>query len=458
VSNAPQPNEVGGAAVGAMPLTPPSAALGLDASNWFPKRARTLDDTGLSLVLLHDLVLKTVYAGSPIAGFEIARRIRLDYATIHGVVNEMVRSTQIQSAGEARHRPDKLDKVEEGLMYSITESGRQRAREAIDRNAYVGPAPVPIAQYNLAVIRQGLPDGFATKEKVRDSLAHLVLPEQTLKLLGPALNSRKSIFLYGHSGNGKSSIARATRFLLGGGVYIPNALAVDDQIIRLLDAGFHEPSREPADHRADARWSRCARPFVQVGGELEMSMLDLVYHPESKFYDAPLQMKANCGILLVDDFGRQVVEPRALLNRFVVPLEESIDYLNLSASSRKIDIPFNMLLILSTNLQPSQLMDEAFIRRIRHKIKIPDPTEEAFREIFRREADQQGVAYHPSAMDYILDRYYRHAQRPMRGVHPRDILLHVREIASYEGAEPIVLDQAIVDDACEAQFVGDLEE
>jgi predicted ATPase with chaperone activity len=285
-----------------------------------------------------------------------------------------------------------------------------------------------------------------------------VLPEQTLKLLGPALNSRKSIFLYGHSGNGKSSIARATRFLLGSGMYIPNALAVDDQIIRLMDPGFHEPSREPPDHRADARWSRCARPFVQVGGELDMSMLDLIYHSGSKFYDAPLQMKANCGIFLVDDFGRQVIEPRSLLNRFVVPLEENVDYLNMSASGRKIDIPFNMLLILSTNLQPSQLMDEAFIRRIRHKIKIPDPTEEAFREIFRREAEQQGVAFHPSALDYILDRYYRHAQRPMRGVHPRDILMHVREIASYEGSEPIVLDQAIVDDACEAQFVGDLEE
>jgi predicted ATPase with chaperone activity len=169
-------------------------------------------------------------------------------------------------------------------------------------------------------------------------------------------------------------------------------------------------------------------------------------------------MKANCGIFLVDDFGRQVVEARALLNRFIVPLEENVDYLNMSASGRKIDIPFNMLLILSTNLQPSQLMDEAFIRRIRHKIKIPDPTEEAFREIFRREAEQQGVAFHPSALDYILETYYRHAQRPMRGVHPRDILMHVREIASYEGAEPIVLDQAIVDDACEAQFVGDLEE
>jgi predicted ATPase with chaperone activity len=348
--------------------------------------------------------------------------------------------------------------MEEGLTYEITDIGRERARQAMERCAYEGVAPVSLGQYNLSVVRQGLPDAFATQERVYDVLAHLVLPERTMKLIGPALNSRKSIFLYGHPGNGKSSIARATRFLLGKGVYIPTAVAVDDQIIRLLDPGFHEPSKEPLNAKADLRWSHCARPFVGVGGELDMKMLDLIWHPESKFYDAPLQMKANCGIFLVDDFGRQVVEPRALLNRFIVPLEESIDYLNLSASGRKIDIPFNMLLILSTNLQPSQLLDEAFIRRIRHKIKIPDPTEQGFREIFRREADQQAVDYHPSALDYIIETFYTEAQRPMRGVHPRDILLHVREIAGYQGIEPVVLEKDIVDDACEAQFVGDLDE
>ncbi|MEA2645844.1 MAG: hypothetical protein QOE92_927 [Chloroflexota bacterium] len=441
-----------------MSNAPQLATAPAETTGWYPSRPRTLEETGISSALLSDLLLKVIHVASPLAGFEIARRVRLDWATFDSIINDLTQNGLIQSTGEARHRPARLDKIEEGLNYSITEAGRQRAREALDRSAYVGPAPVPLAQYNLAVIRQGLPDGFATADLVSDALAHLVLPEQTLKLLGPALNSRGSIFLYGHSGNGKSSIARATRFLLGSGMYIPSAVAVDDQVIRLLDPGFHEPSREAPNPRADPRWSRCARPFIQVGGELDMSMLDLIYHPDSKFYDAPLQMKANGGIFLVDDFGRQVVEARALLNRFIVPLEENIDYLNMSGSGRKIDIPFNMLLILSTNLQPSQLMDEAFIRRIRHKIKIQDPTEKAFREIFRREADQQGVAYHPSALDYIIDRYYKQTPRPMRGVHPRDILMHVREIAAYQGMEPVVLEQSLVDDACEAQFVGDLEE
>jgi hypothetical protein len=425
---------------------------------WYPSRARTAEDTGLSPALLRELVLKTIYVGSPLAGFEISRRLRLDYVTFEAVIKDLTDSALVSTQGEARHRPQRLDRVEEGLTYVITEVGRERALQAMDRCAYVGVAPVPLGQYNLSVLRQGLPEAFATQERVYDVLAHLVLPEQIMKLIGPALNSRKSIFLYGHSGNGKSSIARATRYLLGKDLFIPSAVAVDDQIIRLLDPGFHEPSKAAPNPRADTRWSQCVRPFVQVGGELDMSMLDLIWHSESKFYDAPLQMKANGGIFLVDDFGRQVVEPRALLNRFIVPLEESIDYLNMSASGRKIDIPFNMLLILSTNLQPSQLMDEAFIRRIRHKIKIPDPTEAAFREIFRREADQMSIAYHPSALDYILETYYRQAQRPLRGVHPRDILTHVKEIAGYQGIEPVVLDKDIVDDACEAQFVGDLEE
>jgi len=431
---------------------------GVGAESWYPGRPRTVEDTGLSPALVHDLVLKTIYASSPVAGFEISRRLRLDYVIFESIIKDLNDAAIVQTEGEARRRPQRLERVEEGLTYAITEAGRERARQAMERSAYVGVAPVPLGQYNLAAIRQGLPENFATQERMFSVLTHLVLPDHVLKLLGPALNSRKSIFLYGHSGNGKSSIARATRHLLGDGLFVPWAVAVDDQIIRVLDPGFHEPSRQTPNPRADGRWSSCARPFIQVGGELDMGMLDLIWHPEAKFYDAPLQMKANGGIFLVDDFGRQVVEPRALLNRFIVPLEESVDYLNMSASGRKIEIPFNMLLMLSTNLQPSQLMDEAFIRRIRHKIKIPDPTQDAFREIFRREADQQAVAYHPSALDYIIENYYKQADRPMRGVHPRDILTHVREIAGYQGIQPVVLDKEIVDDACDAQFVGDLEE
>jgi SpoVK/Ycf46/Vps4 family AAA+-type ATPase len=277
----------------------------VEAESWFPGRPRTVEDTGLSPTLLRDLVLKTIYAGSPVAGFEISRRLRLDYVILESIIKDLNDAAIVQTEGEARHRPQRLERVEEGLTYAITEIGRERARQAMERSAYVGVAPVPLGQYNLAAIRQGLPENFATQERMYNVLSHLVLPEQVLKLLGPALNSRKSIFLYGHSGNGNSSIARATRRLLGEGLYIPWAVAVDDQIIRLLDPGFHEPSRQAPNPRADGRWSSCARPFIQVGGELDMSML----------------------------------------------------------------------------------MDEAFIRRIRHKIKIPDPTEEAFREIFRREAD-----------------------------------------------------------------------
>src|ERR1700730_3137259 len=200
-----------------MPLTQGVA----EAPAWYPSRPRTAEDTGLTPALLRELVLKTIYVLSPLAGFEISRRLRLDYVTFEAVIKDLNDNSLIQTRGEARRRPQRLDRMEEGLTYEITDIGRERARQAMERCAYEGAAPVPLCQYHLSVLRQGLPDAFATQERVYDVLAHLVLPERTMKLIGPALNSRKSIFLYGHPGNGKSSIARASRFLLGKGMYIP---------------------------------------------------------------------------------------------------------------------------------------------------------------------------------------------------------------------------------------------
>jgi predicted ATPase with chaperone activity len=276
-----------------------------------------------------------------------------------------------------------------------------------------------------------------------------VVAEETLELLGPAFNSRSSIFLYGHPGNGKSSIARAAQTLLGGGVYMPYALVVDDAVIRLYDPGHHEPIGE-AVPEADQRWIRCRRPFVQVGGELDLSMLDLVWHESFKFYEAGLQMKANCGIFLVDDFGRQDVSPRKLLNRFIVPLEEGTDYLNMANVGKKIEVPFGMMIFFSTNLEPSELVDEAFLRRIRYKINIPDPTAEEFKEIFVREADHLGLSGGDTSAYYVLGKYYK--TRTPRGVHPRDILAHVREIAAYL-AQPPSLSKELLDRACQTYFL-----
>jgi predicted ATPase with chaperone activity len=408
-----------------------------------------LAQSGLSPALISDMVLKLLHFATQLPAHEIATRLRLDYECIHQVIGALANGAYIQSIGQGARPARELDSLEEGLAYMITDSGRERAREILDRNQYMGPAPVPLAEYNQAVRMQGLPENFTSKPALRATLHDLVISDETLELLGPAFNSRSSVFLYGHPGNGKSSIARAAQHLLGGGVYMPYAVVVDDQVVRVYDPSHHEPLGE-AVADADQRWVRCKRPFVQVGGELDLSMLDLVWHAGFKFYEAGLQMKANGGIFLVDDFGRQDVSPRKLLNRFIVPLEEGVDYLNMAAVGKKIEVPFGMMIFFSTNLEPSELVDEAFLRRIRYKINIPDPTAEEFKEIFVREATRMGLPGGDASAYYILGKYYKN--RSPRGVHPRDILAHVREIAAYVG-QPPSLSKELLDRACATYFL-----
>jgi predicted ATPase with chaperone activity len=435
-----------------MTLTEETQKAAAPSATFIPPRPRELGQTGVSPTVIQDLVLKMLHLATQLPGYEISGRLRLDYVCIHELVQQLQSSGYLQSTGSQRTPTRRVERLEEGLTYQITEAGRERAREAMARNQYTGPAPVALEHYSVATVRQGLPENFATKDGLARALEELVLNEQTVKLLGPALNSRSSIFIYGHPGNGKSTIARSTRKLLGGGIYMPFAVSVDDQIIRVFDPVHHEPVGQ-AVPQADQRWIVVKRPFVQVGGELSLEMLDLTYNEDSKFYEAPLQMKANCGIFLVDDFGRQEITPRRLLNRFIVPLEEGIDYLNMSGAGKKIEVPFGMLLFFSTNIQPRDLVDEAFMRRIRHKIKIPDPTREEFMAIFMREAGKLGLQNADRAVDQILTKYYE--TRPLRGCHPRDILLHISEICGYTG-QPLALSEDVIDDACQAYFVEQL--
>ncbi|HEV3232439.1 MAG TPA: ATP-binding protein [Candidatus Dormibacteraeota bacterium] len=419
------------------------------APGYLPPRPRTLAQTGLSPAFISDLVLKLMHFSTQLPAHEIATRLRLDYECIHQVIQALGSGAYIQSIGQAAKPTRHLESLEEGLAYMITDSGRERAREILERNQYMGPAPVPLPDYNASVRAQTLPEGFATRDGLREALKHLTISDETLEMLGPALNSRSSVFLYGHPGNGKSTIARTAQYLLGGGIYLPYALVVDDQVVRLYDPTHHEPLGE-AVAEADQRWVRVKRPFVQVGGELDLSMLDLVWQDSFKFYEAGLQMKANCGIFLVDDFGRQDVSPRKLLNRFIVPLEEGVDYLNMAAAGKKIEVPFGMMIFFSTNLEPSELVDEAFLRRIRYKINVPDPTPDEFKAIFVRECERLGLPGGEASAYYVLGKYYR--TRSPRGVHPRDILSHVREIAAYLG-QPASLSKELLDRACQTYFL-----
>jgi predicted ATPase with chaperone activity len=278
-------------------------------------------------------------------------------------------------------------------------------------------------------------------------------------MIGPAVNSGRSIFLYGPPGNGKTTISEAVgRVVLGQGMYIPYAVDIDGQVVRVFDSVNHEPIEDDlstgtgsARNRPDPRWIRIKRPVIMVGGELTLESLDLVYDPVNKYYEAPFQMKANGGMFLIDDFGRQQVRPRDLLNRWIVPLEKRIDFLTLH-TGRKLEVPFDVLIVFSTNLEPRDLVDEAFLRRIRHKIEITDPSYEEFRDIFLKVAKARGLTYDDRMLAYLLQEYYIKKNRSLRAVHPRDLIDQMRDISGYLGV-PFEMTQDLIDRACDAYFV-----
>jgi predicted ATPase with chaperone activity len=293
---------------------------------------------------------------------------------------------------------------------------------------------------------------------VRQALSHLVLNQRIYSQLGPAVNSGRSVFLYGPPGNGKTTIAEAIGLMIfKDNIYVPYAVEVDGQIIKIFDDINHRPvssggaSSSRKGNKIDKRWVKIHRPFIVTGGELTLDGLDLVYDSSSKYYEAPFQMRANGGMLLIDDFGRQQVRPRDLLNRWIVPLEKRLDFLTLH-TGRKIEIPFDVLIVFATNLAPADLVDEAFLRRIRHKIEIRDPSFEEYREIFKRICAQKGVPYDDRALAYLLQEHYIKPKVPLRACHPRDIIDQLIDIARYHNKPP-ALTKDLIDKACEAYFV-----
>lgn len=407
-------------------------------------RPRSIHELGIRQSIIEDLAMKTLYLSGTLSVLELGRKLGLGYEVMDDLVSRLRAEMLCQVAGMSGNVP----------LVCVSDKGRSRAAELMAQNAYVGAAPVSFDAYVEQTKNQRAQKIAVHAEDITRAFQHLVLDPDMLMRFGTALNSGSSVLLYGPAGTGKTTIAEVlSRVLADEPVWIPYAIDIDGQIVTIWDRAIHKPHAgdgTSAEH--DGRWVRCERPAVMVGGELTGEMLDLQFNPITKFYQAPIQMKANNGVLIIDDFGRQRIRPEELMNRWIVPLDRRIDFLNLSGG-KKIEVPFEMLVVFASNKEPSELVDPAFLRRIQTKIRIGSVSPEQFAEIFRRVAVEVQIGYEPD-IPYLLASFIQEKMKQdLRSCYPRDIINQVSWAAAYEGNTPYI-DRSALLRAIEAYFTS----
>ena len=404
----------------------------------FPPIPKTIEDTGLEQSFLADLIMKHILFLGEFKLSDLSKRIKLPISIIDPLVETLQREKMLEVKGGSG-----LSRV--SYRYGITGIGRSRASELLEICRYTGPAPVSIYDYRKRIKSQTIKNVIVDQQKLAHAFSHLVIDPNILKRLGPAMISGREIFLYGPPGNGKSSIAESIGSLIPETIYIPYAISVGGELISVYDPVNHiaiQPETE--DNSSDNRWLQIRRPVVVTGGELTLKTLDLEFNPVSKYYSAPLQMKANNGLFIIDDFGRQQVEPKLLLNRWIVPLERRVDFMTLH-TGMKFEVPFDQLIIFATNLDPKDLVDEAFLRRIRYKIKIDYPTAEEFEAIFKKICVLQNVKFDPVVFEFLIENFYKKHHIQPSANHPRDLINHLVDQSRYYRHAPELTIEGITD-------------
>jgi hypothetical protein len=413
-----------------------------------PPVAKSVADTGLDGNFLLNCLLRTMFVSVLQTIPELSEELKLTRA----IVEELLNAAKKEALVEIRGPSEKNYNI---MRYALTGAGKDRANEALRRCEYTGPIPIPLDDYQTQVQKQTITNEVIGIEKLKRAMSHLVLSEDIIRRLGPAANSGRAILIYGAAGNGKTSIAEALISAFEQPVYIPYCIEADGQIIKIFDPSVHVPfptsngnnNSNPIylphlEH--DPRWVRCKRPYVISGGELTLEMLDLDFDIHSKYYEAPLQMKAIGGVFVIDDFGRQRVRPHELLNRWIFPLERKLDYLTLH-TGKKFSVLFDQLVIFATNFPPEELMDPAQLRRVHYKMKINPPTEGDFREIFQRICESYGLEFNEDILSHLVSSFYTKHKVPFAGFHPKFIAEHVVAACNYLGVTPEISRQLLTD-------------